>query len=162
MKKSRNLLLAMAFLFGINAFAQIPTKLESFNVSDVTLTESVFKHAEDMDIQYLMAIDPDRLLAPFLKEAGLELERKAGWKRTRKGIVRFADATDAEKDALIAADPLYGKIVCRCEQVTEGEIVRAIRENPPAKDITAATSAADISENTENPEVSGGNTVKSS
>ena len=84
MKKSSNLLLAMAFLFGINAFAQIPTKLESFNVSDVTLTESVFKHAEDMDIQYLMAINPDRLLAPFLKEAGLEpkAENYTNWENT--------------------------------------------------------------------------------
>ena len=35
----------------------------------------------------------------------------------------------------------------------------SISENPPAEDITAATSAADISENTENPEVSDGNTV---
>lgn len=34
-------------------------------------------------------------------------------------------------------------------------------ENPPAEDITATTSAADISENTENPEVSGGNYVNS-
>jgi DUF1680 family protein len=58
--------------------------LESFNVSDVTLTESVFKHAEDMDIQYLMAIDPDRLLAPFLKEAGLEpkAENYTNWENT--------------------------------------------------------------------------------
>ena len=37
----------------------------------------------------------------------------------------------------------------------------SISENPPAEDITAATSAADISENTENPEVSDGNTVNS-
>ena len=36
---------------------------------------------------------------------------------------------------MIKNDPSYGKIVCRCEQVTEGEILRAIRENPPAKDI---------------------------
>ena len=37
----------------------------------------------------------------------------------------------------------------------------SISENPPAEDITATTSAADISENTENPEVSDGNTVNS-
>ena len=40
-----------------------------------------------------------------------------------------------EKNKLIKENPSYGKIVCRCEQVTEGEILRAIRENPPAKDI---------------------------
>ena len=72
-----------------------------------------------------------------MKEAGLELSRKEGWKRTRKGIVRFADATDAEKDALIAENPLYGKIVCRCEQVTEAEIVQAINRPVGAKTIDA-------------------------
>ena len=72
-----------------------------------------------------------------MKEAGLELVRKEGWKRTRKGIVRFADATDAEKDALIAENPLYGKIVCRCEQVTEAEILQAIHRPVGAKTVDA-------------------------
>ena len=47
----------------------------------------------------------------------------------------FKDLSMDEKNELIKKDPSYGKIVCRCEQVTEGEILRAIRENPPAKDI---------------------------
>lgn len=51
--------------------AQLPTKVESFPVRDVRLTASPFKHAEDMDIRYQLGIDPDRLLAPYLKEAGL-------------------------------------------------------------------------------------------
>ena len=72
-----------------------------------------------------------------MKEAGLELNRKEGWKRTRKGIVRFAEATDAEKDALIAENPLYGKIVCRCEQVTEAEILQAIHRPVGAKTVDA-------------------------
>ncbi len=62
-----------------------------------------------------------------MHDAGLELERKVGFIRTRKGIVRFADKSDEEKDALIKQDPLYGKIICRCEQVTESEILQAIR-----------------------------------
>ena len=72
-----------------------------------------------------------------LKEAGLELERKVGWKRTRKGIARFADKTVEEKDALIALDPLYGKIICRCEQVTESEILQAIHRPVGAKTLDA-------------------------
>lgn len=51
--------------------AQLQVKVESFPVSDVRLTASPFKHAEDMDIRYLLGLDPDRLLAPYLKEAGL-------------------------------------------------------------------------------------------
>ena len=62
-----------------------------------------------------------------MQGAGLALERKVGWIRTRRGIVRFGDKTDAEKDALIAKDPRYGNVVCRCEQITEVEFVEAIR-----------------------------------
>lgn len=41
-------------------------------VSDVTLTAgSPFYHAQQMDIRYLLGLDPDRLLAPYLKAAGL-------------------------------------------------------------------------------------------
>ena len=42
---------------------------------------------------------------------------------------------DEQKDAYIKANPAYGKIVCRCETVSEGEIRAAIRQNPPARDI---------------------------
>ena len=72
-----------------------------------------------------------------LKEAGLQLERKVGWKRTRKGIIRFAEKSIEEKDALIASDPLYGKIICRCEQVTESEILQAIHRPVGAKTLDA-------------------------
>ena len=47
----------------------------------------------------------------------------------------FKDLSIEEKNEIIQRDSSYGKIVCRCEQITEGEILRAIRENPPAKDI---------------------------
>ena len=69
--------------------------------------------------------------------AGLQLERKSGWVRTRRGIVRFADKSDAEKDALIQQDPLYGKIICRCEQVTESEILQAIHRPVGARTLDA-------------------------
>jgi glycerol-3-phosphate dehydrogenase len=78
-----------------------------------------------------------KYIAHEMQEAGLILERKVGWIRTRRGIVRFADKTDAERDALIAKDPLYGKIVCRCEQVTESEILQAIRRPVGAKTLDA-------------------------
>ena len=42
-----------------------------------------------------------------------------------------------EKDALIAQDPLYGNIICRCEQVTESEILQAIHRPVGAKTLDA-------------------------
>jgi len=78
-----------------------------------------------------------KYVAHEMQGAGLVLERKVGWIRTRRGIVRFADKTDEEKDALIAADPLYGKLICRCEQVTESEILQAIHRPVGAKTLDA-------------------------
>lgn len=68
----------------MGASAQIPAKVESFSVNDVKLTQSDFKHAEDMDIRYLLGIDPDRLLAPYLKEAGLtpKAQNYTNWENT--------------------------------------------------------------------------------
>ena len=39
-----------------------------------------------------------------------------------------------EKNEIIKSNKAYGKIVCRCEKITEGEIVRAITVNPQATD----------------------------
>ena len=47
----------------------------------------------------------------------------------RQGITRFHEAGAEEKAALIAADPDYGEVVCRCETVTRAEIIQAIH-NP--------------------------------
>ena len=65
----------------------------------------------------------------------ITLEKNENFNGTRKPDYFFKHLTMEEKNEIIKKDPSYGKIVCRCEQVTEGEILRAIRENPPAKDI---------------------------
>lgn len=48
---------------------------------------------------------------------------------TRKGIVRFAEQTAAVKARLVAENPDYGEIICRCEVVTKAEILQAVH-NP--------------------------------
>lgn len=52
---------------------------------------------------------------------------RADFVGTRKGIPSMALASDEEKKALIASDPAFAQVICRCELVTEGEIVAAIR-----------------------------------
>ena len=76
---SASLLVVMA-----SADARIPVKVETFPLSDVRLTQSPFKHAEDLDIRYLLGLDPDRLLAPYLKGAGLEpkADNYTNWENT--------------------------------------------------------------------------------
>lgn len=52
---------------------------------------------------------------------------KAYFKAAREGIPNMAQADAAERRRLIASDPAYASVVCRCELVTEGEILNAIR-----------------------------------
>ena len=66
----------------------------------------------------------------LLQEMGLELTEKTDWDGTRK-VIRFKELPDGEKRAVIARDPRYGKIICRCETITEGEIVAAIHSPIP-------------------------------
>lgn len=71
----------------------------------------------------------------ILKNAGLALSEKPGWNGNRENPHAFREMNDGEKNAYIQENPDYGKIVCRCETVSEGEIRAAIRRNPGALDI---------------------------
>lgn len=55
-----------------------------------------------------------------------QVEKKADFKATRKGIPNVAEASFAERQELIKKNPAYANVVCRCEVVTEGEIMDAI------------------------------------
>ena len=67
----------------------------------------------------------------------VKLEQNESFNGRRKADHYFKDLSNEEKNEIIKNDPSYGRIVCRCEQITEGEIVRAVRENPPAKNVDA-------------------------
>ena len=68
----------------------------------------------------------------LLKDAGEPLKEKRGWQPIRPLRPRFRDLTHAEQARLVAEDPRYGRVICRCEMVTEGEIVREIHSPIPA------------------------------
>jgi glycerol-3-phosphate dehydrogenase len=57
------------------------------------------------------------------------LRSKKNFIPNRKGIVRFAAQSDAEKARLIAENPDYGEVICRCETITKAEILQAVH-NP--------------------------------
>jgi len=50
----------------------LPNKVQYFKLQDVRLLKSPFKKAQQVDLDYMMKLDPDKLLAPYLKEAGLQ------------------------------------------------------------------------------------------
>ena len=71
----------------------------------------------------------------MLKENGLELKENSTYNPCRESAHAFCDATIEEKNKMIKNNPAYGRIVCRCEGITEGEILAAIHRNPKARDL---------------------------
>jgi glycerol-3-phosphate dehydrogenase len=63
----------------------------------------------------------------LLKGIGLELTERSDWDPFVDRRPRARELSPFELDALIAQDPAWGNVVCRCENVTEAEIVEAIR-----------------------------------
>ena len=62
------------------------------------------------------------------------MAEKADYNPTRKAIPEFRNMTNEERAALIEKDARYGRVICRCETITEGEIVEAIRRGARSLD----------------------------
>ena len=61
----------LLFFFLLTGKAQTRQDISYFPLQDVKLLDSPFLQAQQTDLHYIMAMNPDRLLAPFLREAGL-------------------------------------------------------------------------------------------
>ena len=59
----------------------------------------------------------------------------SGFNPRRKGIVSVKNLPEKERDALIRSNPDYGVIVCRCEEISKGEILDALRSPVPVPTI---------------------------
>ncbi len=68
---------------------------------------------------------------------GANLVLKENFICKRKGIVKFAEQSREKQDELIKQNPLYGNVICRCETVTEAEILDAIHRPLGAKSVDA-------------------------
>ena len=79
-------------------------------------------------------------IAQHLAEAiasKLQAERNADFNPTRNPLRNFRAMSFEEKTEAIARNPTYGRIICRCEQVTEAEIRSAIRRPVGARTVDA-------------------------
>lgn len=63
--------------------------------------------------------------------------KKNNYNPIREKPIRFRECSLEEKDELIKKDPKYGQIICRCETITEAEIVNAIHGKIPARTMDA-------------------------
>ncbi|MBR3818684.1 MAG: NAD(P)/FAD-dependent oxidoreductase [Clostridia bacterium] len=65
----------------------------------------------------------------------INAEIKSDFIEEREEPVRFRHMTNDERKALIEKNPAYGRIICRCETITEGEILDAIHAPAGARDV---------------------------
>jgi len=68
-----------------------------------------------------------KLVVKILIKQGLDLIKNPNFDPCRQGIPKIEELTDEKKKQLIKKDKRYGHIVCRCEHISEGEIVEAIK-----------------------------------
>jgi len=68
-------------LFALLIGAKLSAQMKLFDLSEVKLKEGPFKNAQDVDLKYILALNPDKLLAPYLLESGLspKADRYGNW-----------------------------------------------------------------------------------
>lgn len=70
-------------------------------------------------------------IVKILGEAGLKLEAKPDFNPIRKRPAHFGEMNAEERSAAVASDSKWGHIICRCESVTEAEIVESLHRKVP-------------------------------
>ncbi len=78
----KRLTYAIILLLTGASYAQQP--LQTFPLTDVRLLDGPFKEAQQTDMNYMLSLEPDRLLVPFLREAGLPVKATSygNWENT--------------------------------------------------------------------------------
>ncbi|MHB8780309.1 MAG: FAD-dependent oxidoreductase [Candidatus Geothermincolia bacterium] len=72
------------------------------------------------------------LVLGYLHELGIPSSEREDFDPVRPAAPSFAKSSDEERKRLVAEDPRWGHVICRCEHVTEAEIVNAIHSIVPA------------------------------
>ena len=75
-----------------------------------------------------------KYIGDLMKEK-MEMKLKEDFISTRKGIINPADLAIEERNMLIRENPAYGNMICRCEMITEGEIIDAVNRPLGAKSL---------------------------
>lgn len=82
-----------------------------------------------------IALYMSELIIESYKKEGKSILKKTDFISKRKKLIRFSELSDDEKALVINENPLYGNIICRCELISEAEIVDSINRNCGARSI---------------------------
>ena len=116
----------------ITGFAGLRAHLES---DDFRIEESseMFFDAAGIESPGLSASPAIGLMMSEMVSKRLGLRKKDNFNPIRKKIVEIKKLSFEERKRMIQENPAYGEIICRCEEISEGEIIDAVRKNPGAK-----------------------------
>ena len=73
----------------------------------------------------------------LLKATAGELKKRDDFNPLRKKVIRFMELKDHERAELVRKNPAYGRVICRCENVTEGEIIDVINRKAGATTVNS-------------------------
>ena len=133
--------LASEQVSGIN-FGKVITSFSGLRATGST-GDFVINMPEDNFVNVAAIESPGLSSAPaiaeyvteLLKSAGAELNPRADFSGERRPMHWFSELSLDEKNEVIKDSPEYAHIICRCEMVTEGEILYALRQNPRPTDV---------------------------
>ena len=83
-----------------------------------------------------IAADIEKITCGLLSKE-MQVSPRQNWNPIRPAIPHLAEMSEKARSALIRLRPEYGRIVCRCEEVSEGEIIDAINAPLPAHSVDA-------------------------
>jgi glycerol-3-phosphate dehydrogenase len=78
-----------------------------------------------------IALDAARFAVELLEAGGQNVAPNKNFNPLRRPIPHISNMNDGERAALIAENPDYGIILCRCEEVSKGEIIDSLRRPVP-------------------------------
>ncbi|MBT8369483.1 MAG: FAD-dependent oxidoreductase [Deltaproteobacteria bacterium] len=138
LRMGRQLIPALAEKDVITSFAGILANSNMTRDGDFFISPS--EHAPG--VVHVMVGAPGLSAAPaiadyviqLLGDSGWQTEEKSDFNPQRPGWPRFESAPMTTKRQMIDADPKYGHVLCRCEHVTEAEVLHSIRRGARTMD----------------------------
>jgi glycerol-3-phosphate dehydrogenase len=128
LRSARNMIPDISETDVITSFAGIrPTLGEDYYIEASGLVPALIQVAGIQSPGLTASPAIGEYVKDLLKKAGLRLVEKPDWDPFIDKMPRTRELSGYELDALVESDPAYGEVVCRCERVTEAEIVEAIR-----------------------------------
>jgi Predicted dehydrogenase len=123
------------------AGVRAPTYEEDFVVRKGIFTKNIIEVAgiqsPGLTAAPAIAIDVAKWAVEMLGGEGVVKINKSFNPVRQCAVPHLADMTEAERNDLISKNPDYGEIVCRCEEVSKGEIIDAINSPVPVYTVDA-------------------------